>query len=222
MRFIFGDTETTGVHDTDKVCEVAWKELDGEFNLIREGYSLINPGIPIHYAASAVNGITDQMVANSPTLDEYMDSVGQPFRGDDVIMIMHNAPFDMRFLGDYTDHKRSICTLRCARILYPNAENHKQSTLAAMLGIFVDRSKAHAADGDLDVLIQLARIMCAEHNLKLADLEEVQTRKRAIKVMPFGKHKGTPLKDLPDQYIWWLLNKAENLDADLRASLEAL
>jgi exodeoxyribonuclease X len=91
-----------------------------------------------------------------------------------------------------------------------------------MLGIYVDRSKAHAADGDLDVLIQLARIMCAEHNLTLPDLIEVQTRKRAIAKMPFGKHKGTPLKELPASYVFWLLNKAENLDADLRASLEAL
>ena len=222
MRFIFGDTETTGVRDTDKVCEVAWKEVDHEFNLVREGHSLINPGIPIHYAASAVNGISDAMVADAPTLDEYMDSVGQPFRGEDVVMVMHNAPFDMRFLGEYTDTGKSICTLRCARILYPEAENHKQSTLAAMLGIYVDRSKAHAADGDLDVLIQLARIMCAEHNLTLPDLIEVQTRKRAIAKMPFGKHKGTPLKELPAFYVFWLLNKAENLDADLRASLEAL
>ena len=40
--------------------------------------------------------------------------------------------------------------------------------------------------------------------------------------MPFGKHKGVPLAELPNNYIFWLLNKAENLDADLRTALLAL
>ena len=40
--------------------------------------------------------------------------------------------------------------------------------------------------------------------------------------MPFGKHKGTKLKDLPSNYIDWLLNKADNIDADLRTALLAL
>ena len=36
--------------------------------------------------------------------------------------------------------------------------------------------------------------------------------------MTFGKHKGTPLKELPPSYVTWLL-KLDNLDPDLRASL---
>lgn len=38
----------------------------------------------------------------------------------------------------------------------------------------------------------------------------------------FGKYKNTLLKDLPADYKHWLLHKCENLNADLRASLEAL
>lgn len=219
LRYIFADTETTGVGTTDKVCEVAYTITDEAFNITGMGYSLINPGKPIHYAASAVNGITDAMVADAPTLDEFFESQGQPFRGDDVVIIAHNAPFDMRWLGEYTDHQRAIDTLRVARILYPDAENHKQGTLAAMLGIIIDRSKAHAADGDIDVLIQVVKIMCAEHNLKLGDLEEVQKRKRPIKALSFGKHKGVPIAELPSTYVHWLLNKAENLDPDIRAAV---
>ena len=222
-RWILADTETTGIKADDEVCEVAWLEIDDQFNVVSEGYSLINPGKPIHYAASAVNGITDEMVKDSPYLDEFMEKSGDPLAGEDVVLICHNAPFDHRFLGKYmTEGSCTLCTLRCARILYPEAENHKQGTLAAMLGIVVPREKAHSADGDLYVLQQLLRRMCSDHDLDIHDLLEVQTRKRRIAKMPFGKHKGKDLSELPKEYVLWLLTKTENLDADLRASLEAL
>lgn len=40
-------------------------------------------------------------------------------------------------------------------------------------------------------------------------------------VINFGKHKGTALIDLDPAYVRWLL-KLENLNSDLRKSLEAL
>ena len=222
MRWLLVDTETTGISADDKVCEMAYVEIDDAFNVIRSGNSLINPGIPINYAASAVNGITDVMVKDAPTLEDYMLSEGAPLRGE-VTLIAHNLDFDFRFLKQYTDDGvGKLCTLKCARVLYPDAANHKQGTLAAMLGIQVAREKAHSADGDLDVLLQLLQHLCRDADTDLYGLLEVQRRPRPIKNMPFGKHRGVPLKDLPANYIFWLLNKAENLDADLRTALLAL
>lgn len=227
-RYFFADTETTGVKPTDKICEVAYKQVDIDFNVIAEGASLINPLMEIHYAASAVNGITNAMVADQPTIDQYMVAAGFPLMGDDVVLICHNAAFDHRYLAPYmSDAAGTICTLKCARVLYPDAENHKQGTLAAMLGIEVAREKAHSADGDLDVLIQLTKRMCLDAQCTLADLCVIQNTPRTITPrtitkMPFGKHRGTLLAELPREYISWLLHKCENLDADLRASLVAL
>ena len=222
MRWLLVDTETTGISAEDKVCEMAYVEIDDAFNVIRSGNSLINPGIPINYAASAVNGITDVMVKDAPTLEDYMLSEGSPLRGE-VTLIAHNLDFDFRFLKAYTDDSvGKLCTLKCARVLYPDAANHKQGTLAAMLGIQVAREKAHSADGDLDVLLQLLQCLCRDADTDLYGLLEVQRRPRPIKNMPFGKHRGVPLKDLPANYIFWLLNKADNLDADLRTALLAL
>lgn len=222
-RWVLADTETTGIKTTDQVCEVAYREIDSSFNLVREGASLINPGMPIHYAASAVNGITDAMVADAPKLADYLEAAGQPLQGENVVLICHNAQFDHRFLSPHmSEGSRTLCTLKCARVLYPEADNHKQGTLAAMLGITVAREKAHSADGDLDVLSQLLQRMCADHNLTLVDLLEVQGRPRQITKMTWGKHKGVALRDLPKDYVHWMLNKAENLDGDLRASLLAL
>ena len=201
---------------------MAYVEIDDAFNVVRSGNSLINPGIPINYAASAVNGITDVMVKDAPTLEDYMLSEGSPLRGE-VTLIAHNLDFDFRFLKAYTDDSvGKLCTLKCARVLYPDAANHKQGTLAAMLGIQVAREKAHSADGDLDVLLQLLQHLCRDADTDLYGLLEVQRRPRPIKNMPFGKHRGVPLKDLPANYIFWLLNKADNVDADLRTALLAL
>ena len=222
MRWLLVDTETTGISAEDKVCEMAYVEIDDAFNVIRSGNSLINPGIPIHYAASSINGITDVMVKDAPTLDDYMLSEGSPLQGE-VTLIAHNLDFDFRFLKQYADEGvGKLCTLKCARVLYPEAANHKQGTLAAMLGIQVAREKAHSADGDLDVLLQLLQCLCRDAGTDLYGLLEVQRRPRPISKMPFGKHKGVPLAELPNNYIFWLLNKAENLDADLRTALLAL
>ena len=222
MRWLLVDTETTGISVNDKVCEMAYVEIDDAFNVIRSGNSLINPGIPIHYAASSINGITDVMVKDAPTLEDYMLSEGAPLRGE-VTLIAHNLDFDFRFLKQYTDDGvGKLCTLKCARVLYPDAANHKQGTLAAMLGIQVAREKAHSADGDLDVLLQLLQCLCRDAGTDLYGLLEVQRRPRPIKVMPFGKWKGTKLEDLPADYVYWLTHKVDNLDADLRSALLAL
>lgn len=222
MRFILGDTETTGVSTSDAVCEVALAEVDDNLEIVRGYASLINPGMPIHYAASAVNGITDAMVADSPTLEGFLAACGDPLMGEDVVLICHNAAFDYRFLKPHmSDGAQTLCTLKVARALYPEAANHKQSTIAAMLGIQVAREKAHSADGDLDVLLQMLRCMCRDAETDLAGLMEIQSRPRQIKTMPFGKHKGVALKDMPKTYVTWLLGTA-NIDEDLKLSLQAL
>lgn len=38
--------------------------------------------------------------------------------------------------------------------------------------------------------------------------------------MPFGKHKGTELEDLPKEYIEWVLTNVENLNWRLEEELQ--
>ena len=220
MIYYLCDTETTGVSSDDKVCEVALMQIDENFNVINQHCSLVNPGKPIHYAASAVNGITDAMVADAPTLDQFMSDIGQPLLAPDVVFVAHNASFDFRFMKDFLqDDAKTLCTLKAARVIYPEATNHKQGTLAAMLGIEVPREKAHSADGDLDVLLQLLKCLCRDAECGLAELLHIQSIPRVVTKMPFGMHKGTKLEDLPKSYVTWLLTKCKTLNDDLRASL---
>jgi hypothetical protein len=38
--------------------------------------------------------------------------------------------------------------------------------------------------------------------------------------MPFGKHKGKPLGEVPKDYLQWLLRKADRMDSDTREAVE--
>lgn len=38
--------------------------------------------------------------------------------------------------------------------------------------------------------------------------------------MPFGKHKGKDLENVPDDYLLWVLENADNLRGDLKTYLE--
>ncbi len=223
MRYILTDVETTGLKVTDRVCELAWVEIDNDFNTLYSGYSLINPEIPIGYAARAANGISDDMVANAPTIEQYMVAEYLPLYGKDVVLVAHNCSFDFRFLKPYMhEDAQTLCTLKAARVIYPNAENHKQVTLAAMLNIQVAREKVHSADGDLDVLLQLLKCLCRDADCGIEQLLHIQNIPRKVTKISFGKHKGANLVDLPKDYVHWLLNKCDNLNSDLRASLLAL
>lgn len=222
LDYYLVDTETTGVTKTDCVCEIAFLRIDNQCKVLGEGYSLINPQKQIHYAASAVNGITDEMVADAPTITEYMESIGNPFLFRDVVFIAHNASFDHGMLKDFVHEEAKILdTLRLSRILYPHADSHKQAVLASMLGVKVAREKAHSADGDLDVLRQILECMCRDAKTNVFGLLDVQKQPVPILKMPFGKHRGSKLSELPKDYISWLLNKA-TIEEDLRAALFAL
>lgn len=221
-RFIFGDVESTGLGKNQGVVEISWIETDAEFNEVERYGSLINPQKPIQFGAMSVHGITEAMVADAPTIEQFMANTCHPLSGPGTILVAHNASYDIEFFGPWMDKPDTLCTLKCARVLYPEAEGHKLGILRCMLGLEGDTRKAHSAQEDVSVLIQLAQRMCRDAGTDLYGLLEVQRRPRPINVMPFGKHKGTKLADLPNDYIFWLLNRCENLDPDLRTALMAL
>ena len=43
-----------------------------------------------------------------------------------------------------------------------------------------------------------------------------------IRSMPFGKHKGMKMEDVPTDYLKWALREMSNLDANLRHTMQKL
>src|SRR5665213_2134172 len=101
MRFIAFDLETTGtLAGVDKIVEVgAVRFINGEVDAVFS--TLVDPLRSIPAGASAVNGITDDMVLGKPKIEELLEPLAE-FCGEDIL-IAHNAAFDHGFLAaDYT------------------------------------------------------------------------------------------------------------------------
>ncbi|MEE9369712.1 MAG: 3'-5' exonuclease [Pontiella sp.] len=134
MKFIAFDLETTGIKPSeDMIVEVGAVLFDGDRAV--KGYGvLVDPGIPIPPAASAVNGITDDMVRGKPKIADVLSEFAE-FCGD-LPLVAHNAPFDYKFLlEDVKLHKSAspkgvvLDTLALARKVFPRLPNYKLWTL---------------------------------------------------------------------------------------------
>ena len=89
---LFLDTETTGTGPSDVIIEVGIVDRDG-----RALYDkLVNPGRPIPLESSAVNEITDEMVAKADPWPVVWQEIEPILRGR--VIGIYNAEFDMRLL----------------------------------------------------------------------------------------------------------------------------
>jgi DNA polymerase-3 subunit epsilon len=151
MRFIAFDLETTGtMPGVDKIVEIgAVRFIDGEVDAVFS--TLVDPLRSIPAGASAVNGITDDMVVGKPKIEELLEPLSD-FCGDDHL-IAHNAAFDYGFLhADYTRFEirtpRGIVldSYPMAKKIFPGLANYKLGTLVQHLKI--DAKGFHRAEAD--------------------------------------------------------------------------
>lgn len=221
QRILLADVETTGLSSSDDICEIAFVEIDEDLAILDSFSSLVKPGVPISPDAAGACGITNRMVADKLPLGPTLSAAGYlPGYFKDVFLIAHNAQFDYRFLSKHWEIAGRACTMKGARQCWPNAPNHKLQTLRHYLEIEIDDTvQAHRADADVLVLHGLLRKILDVRDLSLAEWVEAVSESQQVDTMPWGKHRGTRLAELPDSYIGWLLSLPD-LDEDLRLSLE--
>ncbi len=135
MDFIAVDVETTGtLSHVDHIVEIAGVKFC-EGKVVGEFSSLINPGCTMPKEASNVNGITDDMLCDKPTIEKVLPSFSA-FCGSQVL-VAHNALFDFQFLA--LGMERHQCagpqgpmldTYSLSKTILPGMSNYKLSTLA--------------------------------------------------------------------------------------------
>lgn len=169
--FVVIDTETTGLSSTkDNIIEIAAIKFE-DWVPVEKFYTLLNPGKHIPEDATAINNITDTMVADSPKFSQIIDCLSS-FIGKSNI-VGHNLPFDLKFLYHYgynftTDkrHYYDTCEISKKTLKIPkmkwdkeygeyvindnydyDVENYKLTTLCEYYEIR-DNSFAHRAMSD--------------------------------------------------------------------------
>lgn len=224
-RYIVFDTETDGLEDDRQACDLALIEIDpNTLEEIGRVESLIKITKPIAPEATAIHGITDDMLKDAPTIDEFVNDVmGGRLEGK-VALIGHRVDFDLPMfspLGDVaTLADGSACTvdtlLLTQLFLKVETENRKLDTLKAVLGL-PGGGQSHRALADCITCHQLL-----QHLLPLSgrSLEALATTEVfVLHFCPWGKHEDKLLMNVPRAYRKWMLS-LKNLDRHLRYSLE--
>ncbi len=150
--YVMFDIETTGLSsDTDAIIELsALKVINHE--VVDEFSTLINPGIHIPYYASSINGITDDMVKDSPSVKNALKDF-ELFIGNSVLAGHNIKRFDLKFvqrdavrhlgkpfLNDFLD------TLIVARRYLPDLDSHSLEALADYYDISYEGAHRALAD----------------------------------------------------------------------------
>ena len=220
--FLFLDTETHAESDQIMI-QLAYRSSQTGASLDAL-YS--TGGVPIDLKAMAVHHIEEPDIADKPYFNDTSDKPELEKLLADHALVAHNANFDTQVLNNHqVEVPSQICTLRVARYLYPEAEQHKLQYLRYFLWLTFDpRPTAHDAMGDVIVLEwvfwKLFETLKTRANLETD--EQVRDRMIQISSEPsilymcrFGKHKGTLWSEVPKQYLNWVVNISDFTDEDV-------
>ena len=178
-----------------------------------------NPHKKITLGSQAITGIFDDDVADKPPHTDF------ELPKDCEYLIGHNIDFDADVLTnadcDLSSIKR-ICTLALARHFFPQLDSHSLGALLCFFEPQVAKKNikfAHGAKYDIWFTFLVLKAICNQHRITdMAQLYQASEHARKPTVMRFGKHKGVAIKDLPADYVDWLLKQAD-LDPYLHLAL---
>jgi DNA polymerase-3 subunit epsilon len=216
----FFDLETTGVSvSKDRIVSIAVRKImpDGSQE---SKYALINPEMPIPADATAIHGITDEMVKDKPTFKKISKSLYDFFKDCDLAGF-NIVFFDLPMISQHF----SLCDLSFP---YPETKlvdscllfKLKESrTLSAAYKFYCakEMKDAHNAQADVDASIEILEGQMKMYNMSIdevADFCKTDNRvdlagriildKNGDYVYNFGRSKGKRVKD-DITFAQWML-----------------
>ena len=227
MHIVAIDTETCALGPgRDRIVQFCAQELDGELNVLSSWTELVNPGRRIPAAATAVHGITDDMVRPAPPFSFFAPRLRALFRKDTAFMA-YNASFDFGVLNSEFVRARVPVLPVDQPVLDPLAIERKVTSrsLGPTYKRYTGRDlhNAHKADADVMAMVEVLRHQRAVHAdllppaiEELVDWPHAPTRPRrrahlykdddGVVRLGFGKHNGRPAKEVPG-YLAWMLEE---------------
>lgn len=228
---IFFDLETTGVEvETARIVQIACLKVNADLSPI-EGETprmlYINPGIPIPAEATAVHGITDDLVKNAHPFGRYANAFIEYFKGCDLATFNGNR-FDIPLMAE--EFARLNMEFPAAGTLmidvwqiFANKEP-RDLTGAVRFYLNSELTGAHSAVVDimatLDVLVAqrakyedvgamdtLALHQFCEGEHPRVDLAGKIVLIDGVACYGFGKDKGKPVKANPG-FAYWMLKQS--------------
>ncbi len=208
------DVETTGLEQPAEIVELGWTDVRLFPN---EGWAIeskapsammVNPGMPISFGAMATHHITE---------DDVFEGASPQFARDFInagveYFAAHNALFDRDFIKA-SRHVKWICTMKCAKTLWPYLQSFSNGAVRYERKLCLDETNiglalpSHRAGPDTwvtaHILLDLLKVSPLER------LVEISENPLQLLKMPFGKWQGMSFRDLPLDYLDWVLNKSD-------------
>jgi exodeoxyribonuclease X len=133
-------------------------------------------------------------------------------------IVGHKIEFDARVLG-YPERK-FICTAKLAKLLWPELPNHKLTTIVEQKFPEIGKrltANAHGALVDCKLCLLILDAAMREFEgmeswEAIYELAGVFPKKKEVKIpekMPFGRHKGIPFEQIPQDYLAWIINLSD-------------
>lgn len=176
LNFIAFDTETTGKYPIEsEICEIAGVRFEN--GTVKDTFSaLIKPSRPMSEEVIKIHGITNEMVADAPSIHEVIPKFHQ-YIGESTL-VAHHAPFDLGFIsvafedaGLRLPKTPVICSSRLSRNVIKDSVNHKLQTLIPHLGL--TQGSAHRATDDAQACGELL-LKCIERGA-IENMEQLWT-----------------------------------------------
>lgn len=224
---VFFDLETTGINIvSDRIVELSYLKIMPNGN--KESKTIrINPGIAIPAEASAIHGIFDADVANSPTFKEVGKTLAKEIEGCDLSGYNSNR-FDIPLLAEEFLRADIDIDLMKRKFIDVQVIFHKmeQRTLSAAYKFYCNKEliNAHSAEADtlatyevleaqLDFYPELqndvdflSKFTSFTKNVDFAG--RIIYNEQGKEVFNFGKYKGTPVADVLRNdvgYYGWIM-----------------
>lgn len=210
------DLETTGTPDDAdaEIIEIGTIDVNLQTReIFGEWEQLCRPRGLIPAVTKAVHHIIEDDLKDAPQCREVFEKI---FNGMDTgdYLVAHNARFEQHFLSQ--PGQKWICTYKVARVVWPDAPTHSNQGLRYWLELPVDRERAfppHRALPDAYVTAHLfARLLDEKTPEEMAIISQYPA---LLKIMNFGKHKGTTFEQAPLDYLEWIRDKSD-MDEDTK------
>lgn len=220
-RFLALDTETTGTNRSkDRIVELFVVEVDSNLNVGPSFLQRFNPEMPIPPAATAVHGIRDEDVCQSPPFHSLAARI-QTMLTDAVLIAFNGLTFDLPLLHEELVRagQRGLdpnpTVIDPYRLFVEDAPRTLSGAVRHYLGR--DHDSAHSAESDVRAMLAVLRVQWARRHAKAPRLEDLRFddgrewldasrcfyREDGVVRFGFGKHRGEPATHFPG-YLKWM------------------
>lgn len=191
-------------------------------SLIYDEYFALDPDTEIQLSSMAIHHILPQDLIGKSNFREFR------LPQDTIYLIGHNIDYDIQAIarcGQDVRNIKPICTLALARYVWPNLDSHSLSTLSYVISDNLEQTRQqlkNAHNAKTDILLTANLLDKIIQHYQITDIEQLYQQSQQARLpqfMPFGKYKGTPLAQVPIDYVQWLLRQ-NDIDPYLRQALE--